>query len=251
MYHRMGLYSIQKKQYNKRPTFAYHSYPYGTAYLYFEDLSPAQRYWVIGAAVGSKDANLGVASSVGSPDQIDSEWHVADVKHGTFDASPDVTASCAEPGAAASAADSNSCGHISLYGQQKGLPMSHRMGVYKKLGVRHAGRPTYRFRSHKYGVAYLYYENLTPSEEYWVVGAKIGSVDANLGVADEALSADKVSVGGRARCRQLASAAAAWRHTRRAFLLARPGADARLPAYLPACRPVSRRRSPRPGTWPT
>jgi hypothetical protein len=86
------------------------------------------------------------------------------------------------------------CSHVSLYGQQTGAPMAHRMGIYKKMaGNMHSGHPTYVFKSHQFGLAYLYYENLTPSEEYWVVGPTIGSRDANLGVSDKAMSADKIT----------------------------------------------------------
>ena len=43
-----------------------------------------------------------------------------------------------------------------------------------------------------FGDAYIYYDNLTPTEKYWVVGASVGSTDANLGVASKAATPDKV-----------------------------------------------------------
>jgi hypothetical protein len=76
-----------------------------------------------------------------------------------------------------------------------GQPMHKRMGYYlRQEGEAHNDRPTYRFHSPVYGTAFLYYEQITPTEQYWVVGDKIGSKDVQLGVVDPAPTADQVQL---------------------------------------------------------
>ena len=58
------------KQHNGRPAYRYHSMEWGVAFLYFENLTPTEQYWVIGPTLGSADANLGAASLAASPDQV-------------------------------------------------------------------------------------------------------------------------------------------------------------------------------------
>ena len=62
--------------------------------------------------------------------------------------------------------------------------MFPRMGTYELQPMMHAGRPVYAYRSPEFGVAYMYYDNLTPTEQYWIVGTSVGSPDANFGAAD-------------------------------------------------------------------
>ena len=136
--------------------------------------------------------------------QITEEWHVADVKSGTFDAAKNVKASCSTEQTAAAvmapAKDASSveiktgdaCKHILITGQSPGAPMSHRMGIYNIRPAFYNKRPTYAFHSFHFGTAYLYYENLTPSQRYWVVGSAVGTPDANLGVPSKAETPDKV-----------------------------------------------------------
>ena len=62
--------------------------------------------------------------------------------------------------------------------------MFPRMGTYELQPMMHAGRPVYAYRSPEFGVAYMYYGNLSPTEQYWIVGTSVGSRDANFGAAD-------------------------------------------------------------------
>ena len=70
--------------------------------------------------------------------------------------------------------------------------MAHRMGFYKLQAKAFNGKPAYKYHSDSFGDAFLYFENLKSTEEYWVVGDKLGSAKANLGVADQAGSPDQV-----------------------------------------------------------
>jgi hypothetical protein len=66
------------------------------------------------------------------------------------------------------------------------------MGFYKLQAKAFNGKPAYKYHSDSFGDAFLYFENLKSTEEYWVVGDKLGSAKANLGVADQAGSPDQV-----------------------------------------------------------
>jgi hypothetical protein len=73
--------------------------------------------------------------------------------------------------------------------------MAHRMGIYQLVPNRTLNkRPVYEHSSTVWGSAFIYYKRATAgsNEFYWVVGPKIGSVDANLYAISTAQSPDKV-----------------------------------------------------------
>jgi hypothetical protein len=217
MYHRMGIYKLLPFTHNSKPAYRINNPDFGAAYMYWESMTKTENYWVISPQLGSKDVNLGVDDPASSPDkvsiypqpparlmlpslQISTPWHVADMSRGTFDTDTAISTSCStEGGTSASAAPA--CKTVEIYGQPAGGQMYNRMGDYHLMTgssdfYKRAGKPIYRLAGGKNGEgdAYLYYEFLTPTEQYWVVGEKIGSREANLGVPDKAATPDKVPI---------------------------------------------------------
>jgi hypothetical protein len=240
MAHRMGFYKEMPGMLNGRPTYQMQDSGFGPAFLFYDSIAHASRYWVVGASIGTRDANLAAQDNAKAPQnvgprtaecahqpvltaatvrvQIHEAWHVADPTKGKFGAAPDVKVACSTQAHAhevlSTATPSSTarkhthkhlwmrhlicilhaavCKSILLTGQQADRPMSHRMGVYTLMSQKHSGKPAYKFVSPLYGAAYLYYEQLAASEEYWVVGPALGSTDANLGVASTAEEPDQI-----------------------------------------------------------
>jgi hypothetical protein len=61
-----------------------------------------------------------------------------------------------------------------------GNQISHRMGNYELQYKTMNGRAVYRKYSETWGSAFLYYDFVSSTKKYWVIGADLGTPDVNL-----------------------------------------------------------------------
>ena len=91
-----------------------------------------------------------------------------------------------------------------------GNQISHRMGNYELQYKTMNGRAVYRKYSETWGSAFLYYDFVSSTKKYWVIGADLGTPDVNLYAPSGVVDATQVRSASMHTSQTLTLSCADW-----------------------------------------